>query len=83
MPEFHFRLPKEGIEAPGEFGEIMARNLRIQVVFQMIGQFEKKRRYQFAAQRVRLSEGSFSIVFVRKIDVSSGNDQLPTMTSPA
>lgn len=42
IPVLHARLFEEGIEAASEFGEVVAGHLGIQVVFQVIGEFQEE-----------------------------------------
>lgn len=68
---------KERVEPLRQFSQVMAGNLRIEMVLQVIGQFQEESWYDSPAQRMGLRQGSLSIVLVREMHRQQGINPAP------
>lgn len=68
IPVLYPGLLEKWVEPARQFREIVAGHLGIEVVLQVVGEFEKKRGDHPASQRMCLRQRGISVIFVGKIN---------------
>src|SRR6266568_7699541 len=77
MPSLHPGTLEEWVEAPGELWEVVAGDLGIEMVLQVIGQLEEDRGDDPAPERSGPRERCAAVAVVRKVDREERVDPAP------
>ena len=64
----HSRFSEDGIQAPRKPGQVVARNLWVQMVLEMVREFEEESRNDMAPKGVGLRKWRISVVSVREMN---------------